>query len=164
MWSNLMATQRILDDRIFKEKGRTQEDTKMERILALRTELGEFANETRCFKFWSNKAPAAKDKRLEEWVDGLHFYLSLAILLELNPEDLVNHHQPIYYRNKERMMTDQINRAFDWITSEMTGEELRISLGHFINAAKLDGFELKDIETMYYIKNKINHERQDQGY
>ena len=42
-------------------------------------EFGEFANATRCFKYWSNKPSEAQDIVLDEYVDGLHFFLSLGI-------------------------------------------------------------------------------------
>ncbi|MFK4997503.1 dUTP diphosphatase [Bacillus sp. N9] len=49
----------------------------LRKILALLVEIGELANETRCFKFWSKKQPSAQDIILEEFVDGVHFILSI---------------------------------------------------------------------------------------
>ena len=39
----------------------------------------ELANETRSFKFWSTKGPSANEIILEEYVDSIHFLLSLLI-------------------------------------------------------------------------------------
>ena len=36
------------------------------KVLALYVELGELANETRCFKYWSLKPPSSKAAMLEE--------------------------------------------------------------------------------------------------
>lgn len=47
--------------------------------LALAVELGELANEVRCFKFWSFKARSPKNVVLEEYVDGIHFITSLCL-------------------------------------------------------------------------------------
>ena len=41
------------------------EETKDKRLLALLVELGEFANATRTFKFWSNKGPESKERVLD---------------------------------------------------------------------------------------------------
>src|SRR5699024_6976154 len=50
-----------------------------EKILALFVEIAELANETRCFKFWSNKPKNEDDVILAEYVDGLHFIMSLGL-------------------------------------------------------------------------------------
>ena len=42
-------------------------------------EIAELANETRCFKFWSNKGPSAKNTILEEYADCLHFLLTIGL-------------------------------------------------------------------------------------
>ncbi len=71
--------QAALDSLIQKEHNVTYKETSKKRMLALLVELGEFANETRCFKFWSYKGPSAKDVILDEYADGLHFFFSLGI-------------------------------------------------------------------------------------
>ena len=57
-------------------------DLEENKILALLVEISELANETRCFKHWSKKGPSEESVLLEEYVDSLHFFLSIA-----------NHHQ-----------------------------------------------------------------------
>lgn len=78
-----------------------------DRILALFTEVGEFANTTRCFKYWSVKGMDSREKMLNEYVDILHFYLSI-------------------------------------------GNTMR--------------FTALEVETAYMKKNKINYDRQRNGY
>jgi len=51
------------------------------KVLVLLVEIGELANQTRCFKFWSKKAVLQKSVILEEFVDGVHFILSIGIEL-----------------------------------------------------------------------------------
>lgn len=53
-------------------------------MLALLVEIGELANETRCFKYWSNKPASEREVILEEYVDGLHFILSIGIDLGID--------------------------------------------------------------------------------
>ena len=84
----LYEIQDTLDRRIFENHDVTREDTTIRRILALLVEVGELANETRCFKFWSSKAPSEKAVILEEYVDGIHFLLSLGIDLQVMPDYL----------------------------------------------------------------------------
>lgn len=38
-------------------------------------ELGELANETRCFKFWSTRQTGEKNRVLEEYIDCLFMIL-----------------------------------------------------------------------------------------
>ena len=53
--SNLYQKQAELDARIAENHNITYATTRSRRILALLVEFGEFANATRCFKYWSNK-------------------------------------------------------------------------------------------------------------
>ena len=77
--TNLYQKQAELDARIADNHHITYATTRERRILALLVEFGEFANATRCFKYWSNKPSEAQDIVLDEYVDGLHFFLSLGI-------------------------------------------------------------------------------------
>ena len=77
--TNLYQKQAELDQRIAENHHVSYETTRERRILALLVEIGEFANATRCFKYWSNKPSETQDIVLDEYVDGLHFFLSLGI-------------------------------------------------------------------------------------
>ena len=82
--TNLYQKQAELDARIAENHSVSYETTRERRILALLVEIGEFANATRCFKYWSNKPSEAQDIVLDEYVDGLHFFLSLGIDIKVN--------------------------------------------------------------------------------
>ena len=77
--TKLFEIQSVLDERIVKEHGLQGVDLVDKKIIALKVELSEFANETRAFKFWSKKEPSPKEITLEEYVDALHFFLSLGL-------------------------------------------------------------------------------------
>ena len=62
---------------------RVQKD---ERFLALLVEIGELANATRAFKYWSLKPAEERARLLDEYADGLHFFLSLALVFKLEVE------------------------------------------------------------------------------
>lgn len=55
----LFDMQRALD-KFIEETQNINKDVFNEKGLALLVELGELANETRCFKFWSTKGPSEK--------------------------------------------------------------------------------------------------------
>src|SRR3954454_6608730 len=78
-FEKLFQMQKGLDNHIEEKHRLEDEDLFSRKILALFVELGELANETRCFKFWSVKPASARSVILEEFVDGIHFILSLGI-------------------------------------------------------------------------------------
>lgn len=80
----LYPLQAELDKDIAIKHGVTYESTNTRRMLALLVEIGELANETRSFKYWSNKKDSPRDVILEEYSDGMHFFLSLGIPLKIN--------------------------------------------------------------------------------
>src|SRR5690554_588421 len=125
--SNLFKIQKQLDDRIIKEKGLEGQDLLDKKILALQVELGELANEWRGFKFWStNQNPRTRvyygppelpdvgtyvNPLLEEYVDCLHFILSIGLELKI---DQVNIETDYFYYED---ITFSFNTVFDGISS-----------------------------------------------
>lgn len=73
-----------------------------ERILALFTEVGEFANATRCFKYWSKKPQESKERLLDEYVDILHFYLSIGNTMKFTSDEVENAYLKKYAENIKR--------------------------------------------------------------
>jgi len=156
----LYEIQKQLDDRIHNEHGLKDKNLIPSKILALQVELGELANETRCFKFWSNKGPSPKDVVLEEYVDCLHFILSIGIdngltnisLKQINNSgDLIEQFQNMFIR----IITFQY---------EPTLENYEKLFNHFLLLGKKLDFKEEEIFESYLEKNKINHKRQDEGY
>lgn len=156
----LYKIQKELDDRIYEEHNLEGKNLIPAKILALQVELGELANETRCFKFWSNKGPSSKETILEEYVDCLHFILSIGLdnnftNIDLgqidNSKDLVEQFQDIYVR----IVTLQYESKID---------NYKKLFDNFLLLGKKLGFTKKEIYDSYIQKNKINHQRQDEGY
>ena len=105
--TELFKKQAELDEVIAKNHHVSYASTRKERILALIVEIGELANATRCFKYWSNKGSEAKDIVLDEYADGLHFFLSLGIDIKTSKTsynrtkhliDLTSQFHEIYHR------------------------------------------------------------------
>jgi len=156
-------------------------------------EIAELANEWRGFKHWSNDREPRYVKKtiafadpggpfvhttyplLEEYVDCLHFFLSIARQLDLPSDDLyayqddpegdtsvlftellhnvgmINGH--LFLFEKPKNVSDHQRNFF------------RSALGLFyeIGEQRL-GFYFDQIAEAYVAKNKVNHERQENGY
>lgn len=176
--------QKALDERIIKEKGLEGQDLLPNLILALQVELAECANEWRGFKHWSNdreprtcvidkKGQTAKEyyknPLLEEYVDCLHFILSIGNRLGWNDTDTIDDVVV------QHLISD---KGFD--TAKTFSCLLSIAYGfHFSNVEKLTyislfttffelgnklGFKWEQIEAAYMDKNAVNHQRQQEGY
>ena len=179
--ANLFETQKLLDNRIVDEHELQGQDLLPKKILALQVELGELANEWRGFKFWSrDQEPRTKkyssdylvlpdgteiekesNPLLEEYVDCLHFILSIGNDLEIN----IELYTILPFEHKT--ILDQFSRTY-YVISDLehdpSQEELIAVLRHFLALGEMLGFTTDQIEQAYYQKNKINHQRQTDKY
>ena len=71
--------QQIRLDKAVKEAHKMNQDYSNQMIIALYTEVGEFANEIQSFKYWKKSKNIDQNNLLEEFADGLHFLISFAI-------------------------------------------------------------------------------------
>ncbi|WP_102026824.1 dUTP diphosphatase [Salirhabdus sp. Marseille-P4669] len=161
-WDTLFSMQRKLDKRIKEEHQLQARNLVPEKLLALFVELGELANETRCFKFWSNKGPNEQKVILEEYVDGLHFILSIGIELGFTFE-----HRETIERDRALSLTEHFLRIYEQITmlqkdKKETSFIQLVDLYLLLGSAL--GFSEEMIEKAYFQKNEVNHVRQDEGY
>ena len=156
----LFQMQNVLDNRIEAEHHLEGIPLLQKKILSLQVELGELANETRCFKFWSTKKPSSNDIILEEYVDCLHFILSIG--LEKNFEDITLNIKDITLEVSEQFLNLYINIADFTICSSM--DNYLNVFQNFLSLGQNLGFSEEDIENAYLHKNNINHERQNNGY
>lgn len=130
-------------------------------ILALLVELGEFANEVRCFKFWSNKSSSKKNIILEEYVDGIHFLTSMCIRENIECKFEINDLSLI---TDKKIITKLFNNLF------VTSNELIDKQGiinwyqKYLELGYKLGFNVNEIKQAYLLKNKINFERQLNNY
>ncbi|WP_108669354.1 dUTP diphosphatase [Peribacillus acanthi] len=161
-YSQLFKMQKELDTHIEEKHGLLETNLVDKKILAMLVELGELANETRCFKFWSLKDSSPKKKILEEFVDGVHFILSLGIELDL--EDSVSE---VHIFSHENTLTDQFLRVFEAALSFKLDKEKETYVELFkqyILLGELLGFSQSEVKEAYIEKNRVNFERQEQGY
>lgn len=185
----LFEMQRKLDERIEQEHPRQEgEDRLAKKILALQVELGELANEWRRFKYWSyDREPRmvmyrqAKTKEgrparglekynplLEEYVDCLHFILSIGLELETTniviDSDYTGADTTETFIFAFETVIELANSIRDGNKSYIyqVYEELFnlfVSLGE-----KYLGFSWEQVEQAYMKKNAVNLERQENGY
>lgn len=156
----LFAVQKQLNDRIVAEHQLDPGTLRGKKLLALLTELGELANETRCFKYWSEKPPAPREKILEEYVDCLHFILTIG--LDNGYTDV----EPILHEQALDLTTQFINTflAVNELISVASCNSYQVLLEDFHSLGLALGFSGDEVQEAYLMKNQINHRRQDEHY
>ena len=159
--TELFKTQAELDSYIGKSKDLNMQDYKTERIIALQVEFNELINELPfLFKYWSNKN-MDRDKALEEYVDCLHFILSIGNDLEVTDYEYTKPSQ-----EDMRSIVIGINN----MTSSLAGftvhkEKLYpVLVDHFILFGEKLGFTEEEIVQAYHKKNEVNYSRQNEEY
>lgn len=99
---------------------------------------------------------------LEEYVDCLHFVLSIGNELEYNSD-------PINTKDMgEFTLVELFNDLFFLVhmlkEKSVERDDYKIALRVFLWIGKMLGFTREEIEQAYFDKNKVNHERQQNGY
>ncbi|MDL4840635.1 dUTP diphosphatase [Aquibacillus rhizosphaerae] len=159
-WNQLFTMQKQLDTYIQANHELENNDLFDKKILALLVEVGELANETRCFKFWSTKSPSEQKIVLEEYVDGIHFILSLGLDDQFSYDGTQS-------QTKSKDVTHVFNNVFEKIIAfkqQRSKENYNQLFGTYIYLGEVLGFDEHNIMQAYFEKNKVNFERQDKGY
>lgn len=166
--TRIFGMQEVLDTRIIKEHGLEGQNLFYNMILALQVEIGELANETRCFKHWSNKGPSEREVILMEYVDGLHFIASLGNGIGFKPENynlaMLELKSRVYASNS---LVNQFNNVYEAVSEFRATQDIKLYeelLYSFLGLGRKLGFTFEEIEQGYYKKNEVNHQRQDNGY
>lgn len=111
-----------------------------------------------------------KNSMLEEYVDCLHFILSIGLELELNDRSnsLI---RELHAGETEinEMFVEVLTHTCDlyWADyhdPENTESSYKNIFSNFVQLGQLLGFTWEQVEEGYYTKNKVNHERQESGY
>ncbi len=157
----LLEMQSQLDNYIEKEHGLEEENLFGKKMLALLVEIGELANETRCFKFWSKKPASSKEVILEEFVDGVHFILSLGLEIGVKQLELKETNYTIEDVTEQFM---EVYRAANEFMTERSVTHFTNLLRHYFYLGELLGFSHDDVLQAYIQKNEVNYQRQKEGY
>lgn len=158
--AELSNMQQYLDLSIYKEKGIT-EYPKKEVMVALIVELGELMNEFPTkFKYWKDTAKDNYQKGLVEYVDCLHFALSLTNYIVC--EDLDFYTSKSYIKNIA--YSKKINRCLDLSGILAKIIDIDFCLPYLMTLGKELGFTWDEIYRAYIEKNEINYKRLNSGY
>jgi dimeric dUTPase (all-alpha-NTP-PPase superfamily) len=158
----LLEFQKDIDERIREEFEIKPDDIDIlrKKMIAFFVEIGEFINEERSFKYWSRKKENDRQKVLEEYVDGLHFVLSLGLDIKYDFEN----HKP--FVEKGDLYDTYLNLIHNLGTFVRTIShwEFRKVFSNFLAIADVLKLRESQIEKAYLSKNKKNHKRQDDKY
>ena len=165
--TKMLPVQRELDNHILdKFPELKDEDLFDKRVLSLQIELGELANELpEVFKYWSHKKNNYANA-LEEYVDCLHFILSLGnkikftnvVMSPSKTNDMV-----ASFIGLQGIIV-AVKHAYHLGHTPDTHEQYQQLLDEFIRLGELIGFSWDNIEHAYFDKNKENCRRQANGY
>ena len=156
----LYSLQKGLDKEIAEKHNVTYESTFEKRLLALFVELGEFANETRCFKFWSLKGPSEKDVILDEYADAIHFFLSLGLAIGIDDFHFS-------FLKDEKTLSQAILGVYEKVLEfdkDRNEERYRNAFQSFLDLLPLMGYGFQDMEEAYKKKLAVNYKRQETHY
>ncbi|MBU8908536.1 dUTP diphosphatase [Desertibacillus haloalkaliphilus] len=160
--------QRHLDEHIEQEHPLAPgEDRFAEKVLALQVEMAELANETRCFKYWSNKPSSDQETILEEYVDGVHFLLSIGN--DIGVTELIIQKDCVMDTMAKTFSKLMANAEIMVTSKEMMPQfiqsDWKALFSMYIGLGEVYlGFTWEQIERAYIEKNQVNHERQENGY
>lgn len=157
---DLQEIQEKLDARIFELHKTSRKETREDRVLALLVELGELANETRSFKYWSLNKEVNQEEMFEEFSDVLHFALSLGIDINYNQAS-------INYEPSPNLLSDLFRKMYQKVLefqSKATLMHYESMMHCLCQLADKIGLSNEKMRAMYFFKNEINHARQDNQY
>ena len=160
--SDFYELQKKLDIHISKKHKVNYKKTFYSRMLAFLVEIGEFANETRCFKYWSLKKETSRQRILEEYIDGLHFLLSIGIPLKFNKKNVFKINKP-----KENDLIKKILKVYYEAVKLINNYnfcQYKKILKNYLEISYFLDLSLNEIMEVYIKKNKINYERQKGSY
>lgn len=168
--NNLSMKQRELDLYILQNnKLRSNSDITKKKLMAFWVELGEYANEERSFKYWSQKPSSSLDRQLDEFIDGLHFLLSLGN--DFNYDfNLFNFSLP-----KAQNILDQYFVTFDYFhqlikiidncgDSKLLWQTYDNLCNAYCGLGYLANYSTEAILSAYDKKHLINFQRQNNHY
>jgi dimeric dUTPase (all-alpha-NTP-PPase superfamily) len=158
--ATLFIEQRKLDAHIQQQHGVSYASTREKRLLALLVEVGEMINETKTFKFWSKKPSADKPIILDEYADGLHFLLSLAIEVGSTKEGYE-------ISTLKLSLTQATLFVFESITAliqNWSSVAVEKAFQAYLNLIPLLQFTSEDVVEAYFKKLGVNYTRQQNQY
>ena len=153
----LLKMQRVLDEAILKEHGNVYDEKIAEQMkIAFFVELGELMNEMPTkFKHWKKTAKDNREAALVEYVDALHFQLSLFNYYKFIINESIHDYNNI---------SEIYQSVYECLSSIIILNGSEFGLTSLFELGKLLGFTWDEIYQAYKAKNEINYERLKNGY
>lgn len=160
-FKKIFGMQKELDKAICAKHNINHLEVKDKRIVALLVEVSEFANEYAPFKYWKVNKIIDRSKVLEEFVDGIHFFSSLAIEVGLEENPIINSNIVSNDLTEQLLATF---KAISNLSNELSKETLKEAFSIYMGNARLLDISNQEIEEFYVNKNKVNYERIANNY
>ena len=148
--SNIYKVTKQIDEQFALHYGNDEEIVRKNR-LELLVELGELANETRCFKYWSTKQTGEKEKVLEEYIDCLFMALYFSNITGISLDEE-------FPSSLNGDIIDTflcLNKFASDISAIPKKDEVKKVLIELDHLAKLLNFTIEDLERVTMIKTPL---------
>lgn len=142
-----------LDDMFDVDYDNYSDDTIRKNILELVVEIGEFCNETRCFKYWSNKK-VNKELALEELADCILMVLYFYHVKDMNLDG--------NYTEFNDNLIDSFLKVFNIasaLTLDINMQKLNDSLSYLIHISNLLDYSNDEVKEACLNKIRKNFSR-----
>ena len=159
-WKKFYQENKRLDEKFNSEYLTSEPQLYEKNCIELLVEIGEFINETKCFKYWSKKRPN-KEKMLEELADCINMILYFYGLLDLEIDNFEN-------IEIEENTLHQINELYILSSNLLTNLNKQDIINIFANILNLAySLDLKEEEVLRKLeeKHQVIYERfEDENY
>lgn len=156
----ILQLQKQLDNNIHTKHNINPKEVFEKRRLALIVEVCEMINVNRCFKFWSLKKDYDKQVLGDEFVDCLHFILSIS--LHFNLDQTEYEIKDVVYDDNE--LTLKVLYLISLAGKIESKDDCKKFIIQLFELAFTFGFTAQDIIDFYIKKNQVNFKRQQDNY
>ena len=157
-WEKILKLNKELD-KAFIEKYCDDKEYYKKNCIALLVELGEFINETKCFKYWSIKK-SDKEKVLEEYADTITMCLSFFTTFNIELDNIPN----CYNTNDILLLINKLFKDAADMLENGNKTLIKQIFSNLIYLGKLLKLEDEEIYESCYKKMNIVNERLKQDY
>jgi dimeric dUTPase (all-alpha-NTP-PPase superfamily) len=154
-YNEIYEENKKLDDLFNDKYPQMDPDIFKKNSLELMVEVGELANETRCFKYWSSKGPSAKEIVIDEYADCILMILMFCNYLDISLDEE-------FEEPSSRDVIEQFIYMYDLcskVIENYNKEYIKRILSNFIYLGKLLNFTDEDIIEGCLIKINRNKVR-----
>ncbi|WP_338971405.1 dUTP diphosphatase [Spiroplasma endosymbiont of Panorpa germanica] len=160
---DLAKRQKKLDNYIYEKKQiKFSNQISNKKMIAFFVELGEFINEERSFKFWSQKPASPRNVLLEEYIDGLHFILSIGLEIGFDFENFESDNLSKQETLEQEYL--QLISFFSQYSLSKDSNNFTILMNSFFKIGSWFDFSEQELLDTYFRKNEINFKRQENQY